>query len=243
MPDFDLISDLHLDMRKNPMRMLTDIEPTSSTLLIAGDLCEARNVKAEWLDVLSEKYGYIYAIMGNHEYYGSTMEDAERLMLEVTPPNMKYLFNELEYCIDKDITIAGTTLWFPNQPENLLHKHRMNDFSYIANFEKWVYQEHSIAKSFLSQIRADVWMMHHLPFLRSVHPRYKGDQLNRFFVGDISNEFTAHNEPPRIIVHGHTHEPFDYMVGDTRVVCNPLGYPGEGNNSIIPKLVSFAELV
>jgi hypothetical protein len=32
-------------------------------------------------------------------------------------------------------------------------------------------------------------------------------------------------------------------MGDSRVVCNPLGYPGEGNNSIVPKLVSFAELV
>jgi hypothetical protein len=119
----------------------------------------------------------------------------------------------------------------------------MSDFSYIAGFEGWVYQEHSIAKSFLSQTYADVWMMHHLPFWRSVHPRYEGDSLNRFFVGDISDEFRAHNAPPRIIVHGHTHEPCDYMMGDTRVVCNPLGYPGEGNNSIIPKLVSFAELV
>ena len=45
MPDFDLISDLHLDMRKNPMRMIMDIEPTSNTLVIAGDLAEARNIE------------------------------------------------------------------------------------------------------------------------------------------------------------------------------------------------------
>ena len=25
-------------------------------------------------------------------------------------------------------------------------------------------------------------------------------------------------------VHGHTHERYDYMIGSTRVVCNPRGY-------------------
>lgn len=34
-------------------------------------------------------------------------------------------------------------------------------------------------------------------------------------------------------VHGHTHSSFDYMAGETRVVCNPFGYaancPGEPN--------------
>jgi hypothetical protein len=31
-------------------------------------------------------------------------------------------------------------------------------------------------------------------------------------------------------VHGHTHSPFDYQVGATRIVCNPKGYSGENPN-------------
>jgi hypothetical protein len=31
------------------------------------------------------------------------------------------------------------------------------------------------------------------------------------------------NEPGN----GHVHNCFDYMIGDTRVVCNPRGYVGE----------------
>lgn len=27
--------------------------------------------------------------------------------------------------------------------------------------------------------------------------------------------------------HGHTHTPFDYLIGDCRVICNPSGYPGQ----------------
>ena len=28
----------------------------------------------------------------------------------------------------------------------------------------------------------------------------------------------------KLWTHGHTHEDFDYMVGETRIVCNPRGY-------------------
>jgi len=28
----------------------------------------------------------------------------------------------------------------------------------------------------------------------------------------------------KLWTHGHTHEDFDYMLGSTRVVCNPRGY-------------------
>jgi hypothetical protein len=28
----------------------------------------------------------------------------------------------------------------------------------------------------------------------------------------------------KLWTHGHTHEDFDYMIGSTRVVCNPRGY-------------------
>jgi hypothetical protein len=30
----------------------------------------------------------------------------------------------------------------------------------------------------------------------------------------------------RLWTHGHTHEDFDYMIGTTRIVCNPRGYDG-----------------
>ena len=33
---------------------------------------------------------------------------------------------------------------------------------------------------------------------------------------------------PQIISwhHGHTHDPFNYMIGSTRILCNPRGYFG-----------------
>ncbi len=32
------------------------------------------------------------------------------------------------------------------------------------------------------------------------------------------------NKEIKLWTHGHTHEDFDYMIGTTRVFCNPRGY-------------------
>lgn len=67
---------------------------------------------------------------------------------------------------------------------------------------------------------------HHTPSHTSCHPRYKDDQLmNGGYHSDLS-EFIMDRPGIKLWTHGHTHELFDYMVGDTRVVCNPRGYIG-----------------
>ena len=39
------------------------------------------------------------------------------------------------------------------------------------------------------------------------------------------------DKKPALWVHGHVHASFDYMMGDTRVVCNPRGYVGVDENA------------
>ena len=45
----------------------------------------------------------------------------------------------------------------------------------------------------------------------------------------LTNEFGLSRQDAKIVLwtHGHMHDPLDYMIGDTRVVCNPRGYVGE----------------
>ena len=37
-------------------------------------------------------------------------------------------------------------------------------------------------------------------------------------------------------IHGHTHDACDYMIGDTRVLCNPRGYIGHERDASFFKL-------
>lgn len=67
---------------------------------------------------------------------------------------------------------------------------------------------------------------HHTPSYFSCHPQYKDDTLmNGGFHSDLS-EFILDRPGIKLWTHGHTHHPFDYMIGETRVVCNPRGYIG-----------------
>lgn len=65
---------------------------------------------------------------------------------------------------------------------------------------------------------------HHTPSTFSCHPKWAGDKLmNGGYHSDLV-EFIMDRPQIKLWTHGHTHEPFDYMLGSTRVVCNPRGY-------------------
>jgi predicted phosphodiesterase len=67
---------------------------------------------------------------------------------------------------------------------------------------------------------------HHTPSPFSCHPKYAGDYLmNGGYHSDLS-EFILDRPGIKLWTHGHTHEKFDYEIGDCRVVCNPRGYIG-----------------
>jgi Icc-related predicted phosphoesterase len=74
-----------------------------------------------------------------------------------------------------------------------------------------------------------VVVTHHLPALTSVAKRYANDQLNPVFASRLEDVIEKYR--PELWIHGHTHVPCDYELFDTRIVCNPRGYPGETRES------------
>jgi Icc-related predicted phosphoesterase len=69
-----------------------------------------------------------------------------------------------------------------------------------------------------------VVVTHHAPTVLSIAEWFKGDTLmNGAFASDLS-EFIMDRPQIKLWTHGHMHNVSDYMMGDTRVVCNPRGY-------------------
>lgn len=67
---------------------------------------------------------------------------------------------------------------------------------------------------------------HHAPSKQSTHPRYKSEVImNGGYSSDL-DDFIIDHPQIKLWTHGHTHEDFDYMIGSTRIVCNPRGYDG-----------------
>jgi predicted phosphodiesterase len=65
---------------------------------------------------------------------------------------------------------------------------------------------------------------HHAPSKGSEHPRYKNDQLMNGAYNSQLDNFIMDRPGIKLWTHGHTHEDFDYMIKQCRVVCNPRGY-------------------
>jgi predicted phosphodiesterase len=65
---------------------------------------------------------------------------------------------------------------------------------------------------------------HHAPSKLSTKPQYEDDVLvNGAYSSDLS-DFILDRPMIKVWTHGHTHHTFDYMLGSTRIVCNPRGY-------------------
>jgi hypothetical protein len=200
---------------------------------MAGDIFELRHgdLAREIVGAVAAKFKYVVYVPGNHEFWGpgiNPFHGWKRLKkIEREFPNFHALNNEL---LELDgQRFYGGTMWFPEPPERLVamkFKKRWPDYFYVEKFEPWVYDSNRLFRENFQVVQpGDVVVTHHMPSYQSVAPRYAGDPSNHFYLTPMEDLILAHQ--PAVWVHGHTHDNFDYRIGETRVVCNPFGYPHE----------------
>jgi len=192
----------------------------------------------------SFQFPHVVVIAGNHEFYhGKWKASIQYLRDEYSKfPNVYFL--EQDFKVIDDVTFIGGTLWTDCNKADPLTLNAlsdiMNDFRIIRNDEKAYGKlrpentvfRHRQTVSYFKTVLADrkeskvVVVGHHAPTFNSVHEKYRNEQLmNGGYASDLSEFILDH---PQIVLwtHGHMHDPVDYMVGTTRVVCNPRGYAG-----------------
>ena len=97
--------------------------------------------------------------------------------------------------------------------------------------------DHNKALDYINHVTAEkpdekfVVISHHCPSEQSVHDKYRADTvMNGGFRSNL-DDFICYRPQIKLWMHGHTHEEFDYVLGETRVVCNPRGYIGHENRA------------
>jgi len=201
---------------------------------------------------VSDRFSQVIYIMGNHEHYeGDYARSRERLhkMLDDHRCDNVHLLEKDALIID-DVTFVGGTLWTDfNREDSLCMWHAsqgMNDYRVCKNSGRGIsgggyasrlqpedtLADHRAMLEYIRQVteeQADqkfVLAVHHAPSSASVAECYRGDLLmNGNFYTDLS-EFILDRPQIRLICHGHMHNVSDYLIGTTRVVCNPRGYVG-----------------
>jgi Icc-related predicted phosphoesterase len=196
-----------------------------------------------------ERFPRVIYILGNHEHYAYDIQNtATHLKRELVYDNLYILHNET---VDiGDYTFIGTTLWTNmNEEDGLTLYHvtsMMSDFQSIKNsartLNEWgkparltpedTIEFHRKSMDYINHVVSEhadkkyVVVGHQCPSFKSVHPKYAHDKImNGAFASDL-DDFIAYRPQIKLWTHGHTHEPFDYEIGTTRIVCNPRGYLG-----------------
>lgn len=65
---------------------------------------------------------------------------------------------------------------------------------------------------------------HHAPSIRSLPKTKHAEPISAAYASNLESLITVNG--PALWVHGHIHYPRDYVLGQTRIVNNALGYPG-----------------
>tara|TARA_Y100000034_G_scaffold123695_1_gene170895 strand:+ start:15551 stop:16075 length:525 start_codon:yes stop_codon:yes gene_type:complete len=146
--------------------------------------------------------------------------------------NLHYLHTEDPTVVIDGRTFHGSTGWFRRDPLNFHYEKNMGDFHYIDGFKPWVYDQQEVFQHHLEEnlTQGDIVITHHIPSEFCVAKEWKGSILNRFFVCDHSDLIL--DRKPALWFFGHTHTSFDGVLGETRFICNPRGYPNESSGQM-----------
>lgn len=251
-------SDLHMrNSWVEPNRMLGPI-PDADVCICAGDLIEGwPDEGVRWLDYHIAPVMPCLYVLGNHEFYDveRSMETARGLAQQAayrTEDRVRVLDDM--GCTIGGVRFLGSTLWYDlelngsdetNMARAWQGADMLNDSHFLAEgTQRWspslARKQHLKSRALLeAELAATdlpiVVVTHHAPHPESIAPEWERDLSTAGFVSDLSDIIEQHQ--PALWLHGHTHNSFDYVVGETRVLCNPRGYGRENERRFDPSMV------
>ena len=237
-----LLSDLHIEGCDYTIKL----HPTADVLVLAGDICNFANIK-KYKALIKDITIPIIAIPGNHEFYVTNRIDYESLLRSdmvniyknaLSRSNVHFLDNE--FVMINGVKFVGSTLWSNLEFVDSMYtptrdflydfiSRNISDFHVIPHFSVQQLLASNLASTqFIKENKnGSIVVSHFAPSIGSLHARFKNQLLNSYFINDFDSSMF---DGCKLWMHGHTHDSFDYMKDDTRIVCNPKGYQKRKDN-------------
>lgn len=236
------VSDLHLEFPQNRQWLAEHpLEVTGDILLVAGDtayldLPDSEHDtygQYEWWDWASEHYKQVIVCLGNHEFYGfydlSSMPDGYKKQIR---HNVHAYYNDVVHFGHTDIIVS--TLWSKIEPYNAFITERS-----VSDFYRIMYgkhrltaddfnREHERCLAFIKQAVAEskaktkIVLTHHVPTQLCTADEFCDSDINGAFTVELGNYIA--DSGIDYWIYGHSHCNINEQIGDTRILCNQLGY-------------------
>lgn len=235
-----ILSDLHRDQWRHHALPIDISASRPDVVILAGDI-DSGAKGVEWAAASFPDLPVLY-VHGNHEAYESSIEQLRRDLAAACErwPNVHWL-DGTDFRLP-GLRFLGTTLWTDfalfgearrlgcmRAAERALNDYRLiaappgergrlrasHTAAWHAEQRRWL--EERLDESFPGKT---VVITHMAPSMASVAQRYANDPVSAAYASNLE-PLAAKAD---LWVHGHTHDSFDYAIGDCRVVCNPGGY-------------------
>jgi predicted phosphodiesterase len=244
-------SDWHIDIRHNDWRP----PPVDADVVVhVGDLRAPATLSIPALRAAYPDVQHLLYVPGNHDFYSdhrhpdtkTTWEEQRARTPGVAAKHDVTLLDDQSIVID-GVRFIGATLWsdFMMRPPYISFADAqrsakaMNDYRLIktgrgrshdvlmtrdtinAFKASRAFIEMKLAKPFDGET---VVCTHHAPSRQSLQRSNVLTDLDWCYASDLESLMTG-PDAPALWLHGHIHGNRDYVIGGTRVVCNPRGYP------------------
>lgn len=256
-PQLQILSDLHLETPvSNPQYETFKLNVFGTALILLGDIGLAKDDRLFTFlrRLLDQNRGsHVFYILGNHEAYGTTRDEAISLMRQFEKEakqdfggRFHFLFRN-RYDLTDQITILGCTLWSNIDPSHAPEiQSRLTDFNAERGINSWTIEafqeEHEKDVSWLNaQVekiqthephRDIVIATHHCPTMdvRATAPVHQGSPMNSAFVSDLSSQLCWTSPSVKVWAFGHTHYSCSFRDEPTAkvVISNQRGYNAIG---------------
>jgi predicted phosphohydrolase len=232
-------SDLHLELPENTKWLQSNpLVPSADILILAGDVIPfvAMEQCADFISFLADHFQATYWLPGNHEYFGSDITAGRYgSFREAIRPNVFLLNNQVEQV--EDVALVFSTLWSHISPAAEWDIARsVTDYRSILQDGQPFRPLHSnrlhaeclsFAQSAVADVRANnskvVVATHHVPTLQNYPKQFKGSLINEAFASELYDYIGPSGINAWIYGHHHCNTP-EFMIGNTRLLTNQLGY-------------------
>ena len=251
-----LISDMHIAHVE--FSRLQDISiPDADICICAGDISDFVEMSIEFLSRHISPRMSVITVLGNHDYFGNTIDGAIKTAKRKAGGNVTVLENET--FVLGDVRIIGATLWtdfeipwgqdeeipLPDRREVAIQfcKRFVVDFREIYRsgwhetgmpgllMARELIARHNASRAF---INAELSLPFKGKTVILTHHAPTPWSLDPKYKGNPTNAAFVSDltdlieqRQPDLWVHGHVHRFFDYQIGKARVICNPRGYRRE----------------
>lgn len=238
-----VLSDLHTEFYERGYQHAVDAD----VVVLAGDIGKGID-GVKWARKHFPADQRILYVLGNHEHYYGMMQETADKMRKAAEGSRIFIMDKNEFWMD-DVRFLGATLWTDYRLDGTVDEsmalaadgvldHRVINWKTSERGDRLMFMPKQAALIFLADLawlgracpeirraRATVVITHHAPSPKSIARSFVGDRLNPAFASNLDWFMVKHQ--PALWIHGHVHSSFDYKVANTRVICNPRGYPSD----------------